>query len=128
MPLTDAMEQAGFFKWQREAMQTAERQLKQLGRERAAQLHRWLLDTDLALKGSHSSPDMSRLAMEHLLLRLDQQLARARRAESIRRHEPASRIGPCDYTLGSQNRRVAAEQRNGPPARRPQSSRPADPT
>ena len=75
MQLTDAMEQAGFFKWQREAMQAAERQLKQLGRERAGQLHRWLLDTDLALKGSHSSPDMARLALEHLLLRMDQQLA-----------------------------------------------------
>jgi DNA polymerase-3 subunit delta len=75
MRLPEALEQAGFFKWQRDAMQAAERQLKQLGRERAAQLPRWLLDTDMALKGSHSSPDMARLALEHLLLRMDQGLA-----------------------------------------------------
>ena len=61
-------------------MQAAERQIKQLGRERAAQLHRWLLETDLALKGSHSSPELSRLAMEHLLLRLDKDLAPRRGA------------------------------------------------
>ncbi|MHB8863798.1 MAG: DNA polymerase III subunit delta, partial [Pirellulaceae bacterium] len=78
MRLPEAMEQAGFFKWQREAMQTAERQLKQLGRQRAGQLHRWLLETDLALKGSHSSPDMARLALEHLLLRMAEQLATPR--------------------------------------------------
>jgi DNA polymerase III subunit delta len=71
----DALAQAGFFTWQREALAAAERQLKQLGRQRAAQLHRWLLETDLALKGSHSSPDMARLALEHLLLRMDQHLA-----------------------------------------------------
>jgi hypothetical protein len=71
----EALEQAGFFTWQRDAMQAAERQLKQLGRERATQLNRWLLETDLALKGSHSSPDMARLALEHLLLRMDQHLA-----------------------------------------------------
>jgi DNA polymerase-3 subunit delta len=75
MRVPEALEQAGFFAWQREAMQTAERQLKQLGRERAVQLHRWLLETDLALKGSHSSPELARLALEHLLLRMDQHLA-----------------------------------------------------
>ncbi|MCU0960015.1 MAG: DNA polymerase III subunit delta [Pirellulaceae bacterium] len=75
LSLAEALEQAGFFKWQREAIQTAERQLKQLGRVRAGQLHQWLLETDLALKGSHSSPDMARLALEQLLLRMDQRLA-----------------------------------------------------
>ena len=73
--LPEAMEQAGFFKWPANAMQTAERQIKQMGRERTAQLHRWLLETDLALKGSHSSPELSRLALEHLIVRLDQGLA-----------------------------------------------------
>lgn len=81
VPLPEALEQAGFFKWQAEAMRAAERQIKQLGRERAAQLHRWLLETDLALKGSHSSPELSRLALEHLLLRLDQRLAPRRAAK-----------------------------------------------
>ena len=75
MRVPEALEKAGFFTWQPDAMRAAERQLKQLGRERAVQLHRWLLETDLALKGSHSSPDMARLALEHLVLRMDQHLA-----------------------------------------------------
>lgn len=75
MRLPAAMEQAGFFKWQRDAMQKAEQQLKQLGQQRAGQFYQWLLETDLALKGSHSSPTMARLALEHLFFRMDQQLA-----------------------------------------------------
>ncbi len=75
MRLPAALEQAGFFTWQQEAMRKAEQQLKQLGRHRAGQLNQWLLETDLALKGSHSSPDMARLALEHLILRLDKHLA-----------------------------------------------------
>ncbi len=78
--LPDALAQAGFFTWQSGAIQTAERQLKQLGRQRAAQLYRWLLETDLALKGSHSSPEMARLTLEHLVLRMDQHLAPPRPA------------------------------------------------
>jgi DNA polymerase III subunit delta len=72
--VADALEKAGFFKWQHEAMRKAERHLKQLGRDRASQLHSWLLETDLALKGSHSSPDLARLTLEHLVLRMDQRL------------------------------------------------------
>lgn len=78
LPLPEVLVQAGFFKWQVEALKRGEQQLKQLGQERAGKLHRWLLETDLALKGSHSAPDMARLALEHLLLRLDKQLAPAR--------------------------------------------------
>ncbi len=74
MRLSQALEQAGFFTWQQDALRKAEQQLKQLGRERAAQLNQWLLETDLALKGSHSSTDMSRLALEHLFIRLDKNL------------------------------------------------------
>ena len=55
-------------------MQKAERQLKQLGRDRASQLYTWLVETDLALKGSHSSPELARLTLEHLVLRMDQRL------------------------------------------------------
>ena len=75
MSLPDALEQAGFLKWQRETLQKAQQQLKQLGRDRASQLYRWLLETDLALKGSHSSPEMARLALEHLIMRMDARLA-----------------------------------------------------
>jgi DNA polymerase-3 subunit delta len=74
--LSDALGQAGFFTWQKQALKTAEQQLKQLGRHRAGEFHQWLLETDLALKGSHSSPELSRLALERLLLRLDRQFAR----------------------------------------------------
>jgi len=74
MRVPEALARAGFFTWQPDTMQAAERQLKQLGRERAAQLNRWLLETDLALKGTHSSPDMARLALEHLVLRMDKHL------------------------------------------------------
>jgi DNA polymerase-3 subunit delta len=51
-------------------MERAERQLRQLGRERAARLYRWLLEADLALKGSHSAPHRARLVLEKLLVRM----------------------------------------------------------
>ena len=72
-----ALEQAGFRKWPKEAMERAERQLRQLGRERAARIYRWLLETDLALKGSHSAPHRARLALEKLLVRMAKQLSPA---------------------------------------------------
>lgn len=65
-----ALEQAGFRKWPRDALQKAEKQLKQISRPRATQLYRWLLETDLSLKGSHSSPQRARFALETLILRL----------------------------------------------------------
>ena len=70
LPLQQALEQAGFRKWPREALKSAEDQLKQLGRVRAAALYRWLLEIDLSLKGSHSSPERARLALEMLFLRM----------------------------------------------------------
>lgn len=72
--LADALAQAGFSRRPHEVMVNAERHLKRLGRVRAGQLHQWLLETDLALKGSHSSPRLAQLALEHLILRLDRQL------------------------------------------------------
>jgi hypothetical protein len=44
--------------------------LRRLGRDRGRQLYRWLLDADLALKGSSSSPVRSRLELEELIVRL----------------------------------------------------------
>jgi hypothetical protein len=41
-----------------------------LGRQRAGQLYRWLLELDLALKGSHSQEDRARWALEELVLRM----------------------------------------------------------
>lgn len=70
LPLQQALEQAGFRKWPREVLQTAEKHLKQLGRVRAAALYHWLLEIDLSLKGTHSSPERARLALEMLFFRM----------------------------------------------------------
>ncbi len=70
-----ALEEGGFRAWPQGAMETAARQLKQLGRQRAGQLYRWLLEADLALKGSHSSPQRQRFVLELLIIRMSRQLA-----------------------------------------------------
>jgi len=65
--LRQALEQAGFKSF---LLGKVEGQLRTLGRARASQLYRWLLETDLALKGSSSSPIRSRLALEELIVKL----------------------------------------------------------
>ncbi len=70
IPLAEALLEAGFRKWPKEALERAEKQLRQLGRQRALGLYEWLLETDLALKGSHSQEDRARLALEKLFVRL----------------------------------------------------------
>ena len=59
--------------WSRRAsssfvLQKAERQLRLLGRQRGAQLYRWLLQADLDLKGESTMPP--RLILERLIVRL----------------------------------------------------------
>jgi DNA polymerase III subunit delta len=76
--LRQVLEQAGFRPFPKGALENAERQLKQLGRDRAGQLFRWLLEADLAIKGTHSSPPLARLVLEQLILRL----ARTSRTET----------------------------------------------
>lgn len=68
--LRDALQQAGFRDWPVGTIKKAEDRLKQLGRVRAGKLYRWLLETDLALKGSHSHEARARLALELLFLKL----------------------------------------------------------
>lgn len=75
-PLRDVLGQAGFRDWPKGTLQRAEEQLKQMGRERAGQLYRWLLEADLGLKGSHSSPSRARFVLERLILRLAKQSGR----------------------------------------------------
>jgi DNA polymerase-3 subunit delta len=58
------------------AIDPSERSLKQLGRRRAGQLYGWLLDADLAMKGTNSSGDGPRLVLEQLIVRLGKQQAR----------------------------------------------------
>jgi DNA polymerase III subunit delta len=74
--LRDALIQAGIPHWNKKGLQRAESQLKQLGRGRAGSIYKWLLETDLALKGSHSSPHRARFALEQLFLRMAKGLGR----------------------------------------------------
>src|SRR5436190_6551931 len=70
IPLREALTQAGFRDWPVGSIAAAEKRLIQLGRQRASRLYRWLLDLDLALKGSHSQDDRARWALEQLVLRM----------------------------------------------------------
>lgn len=79
-----ALQQAGFRAWPAGALELAERQLLQLGRERSRKMYRWLLETDLALKGSHSTPDRARLIMEQLLVKMSHQLSPQRQSAARR--------------------------------------------
>lgn len=63
--LRAALEQAGVRPF---VLQKAERQLKLLGRKRGAETYRWLLQTDLDLKGESAMPP--RLILERLIIRL----------------------------------------------------------
>jgi DNA polymerase III delta subunit len=65
--LRQALQQAGVKPF---LLGKIEPQLRKLGRTRAGQLYRWLLEADLALKGSSSSPARSRLVLETLIVRL----------------------------------------------------------
>jgi DNA polymerase III subunit delta len=65
--LRPALEAAGFKPF---ILTKAEGQLKQLGRGRAGNLYRWLLEADLALKGTSSSATRSRIVLEQLIARL----------------------------------------------------------
>lgn len=68
--LRRALQQAGFRSWPKPILDRAEAQLRQIGRQRAGKLHRWLLAADLALKGTHSAPERARMTLEMLILRL----------------------------------------------------------
>jgi len=65
--LKQALQQAGVKPF---LLGKIEPQLRKLGRARAGQLYRWLLEADLALKGSGSSPARSRLVLEQLIVRI----------------------------------------------------------
>jgi DNA polymerase-3 subunit delta len=65
LSLRNALEQAGVKSF---VLAKAERQLRQLGRHRGAQLYDWLLQADLDLKGASALPP--RLVLERLIVRL----------------------------------------------------------
>ena len=68
--LSQAMLDAGFRKWPQDAFDAAQRQLRQLGRDRAGKMYQWLLETDLALKGTHSTPVKARFMLEKLIFQM----------------------------------------------------------
>jgi DNA polymerase-3 subunit delta len=80
--LRPALERAGVKPF---VMGKAEDQLRRLGRPRANQLYHWLLEADLALKGSSSSPFRSRLVLEELIVRLSAPPATPKLASASRR-------------------------------------------
>jgi DNA polymerase-3 subunit delta len=71
--LKEALTQAGVRDWPFGALAKTEDRLKQLGRQRAGKLYRWLLELDLSLKGTHSQDDRARWALEQLILRMAKQ-------------------------------------------------------
>jgi DNA polymerase-3 subunit delta len=68
--LRAALEQAGVQKF---VLSKAEGQLKQIGRVRASEILRWLLDADLALKGASSGEHRARIVLEQIIARLSRQ-------------------------------------------------------
>jgi DNA polymerase-3 subunit delta len=67
LPARDALAQAGVIPFK---LGNAERQLRQIGRQRAKQLTHWLLAADLAMKGYNSSDERARMEIERLIIRL----------------------------------------------------------
>ncbi|HTQ40956.1 MAG TPA: DNA polymerase III subunit delta [Pirellulales bacterium] len=74
--LPEALREAGVTP-KKFVLDKTERQLRQIGRDRAKHIYRWLLEADLALKGSSSSGDKPRLVLEQLIVRLSRILAPA---------------------------------------------------
>lgn len=68
--LTEALTRAGVKDWPSGKLKKAEDQLKQLNRHRAGQIYRWLLDVDMALKGSHSNESRARTMIEEFIFKL----------------------------------------------------------
>lgn len=68
--LRSALEQSGMPPFK---LAAAEGQLKQIGRDRAKQIYRWLLAADLELKGHNSTKDRARRVLETLVVRLAKQ-------------------------------------------------------
>ena len=80
LSLSSALQQAGVPPFK---LATAERQLRQLGRERAKRLTAWLLAADLAIKGHNSSDARARFELERLIVRLSAAQGRSREAQAV---------------------------------------------
>jgi DNA polymerase III subunit delta len=65
LPPREALAQAGVLPFK---LGDAERQLRQIGRQRAGQITRWLLAADLAVKGHNSADERARIELERLIV------------------------------------------------------------
>jgi DNA polymerase-3 subunit delta len=72
LPPREALAQAGVIPFK---LGDAERQLRQIGRQRAKKITQWLLAADLAMKGHNSSDDRARTELERLIVRLSKATA-----------------------------------------------------
>ena len=61
-----AISQSGF--WGNDA-KLADERLRRIGLKRASRITEWLLELDLKIKGSHSTPQRAQFALEELCLR-----------------------------------------------------------
>jgi len=68
-----ALKQAGFNAWGGE-LDNASQRIRQLGRNRAFQMHQWLVEADLSLKRTHSKPERGRLVLEELFVKMAKEL------------------------------------------------------
>ncbi|HVX11669.1 MAG TPA: DNA polymerase III subunit delta [Pirellulales bacterium] len=80
--MRQALESAGVKPF---VIQKVEAQLRRLGRQRAGRIYQWLLDADLALKGSSSAPARARTVLEQLVVRLGAPETNSRAAATTRR-------------------------------------------
>src|SRR5262249_39282545 len=74
VPLQEALREAGVTP-KKFVLDKTEKQLRQIGWPRARQIYRWLLEADLALKGTSSSGRRARLVLEELIVQLSSHLA-----------------------------------------------------
>lgn len=77
--MSETLKTAGFRSWGNE-IESANSRLKQLGRQRVARILDWLVETDLALKRSHSNEERGRLKLELLFARMAEELSPARQS------------------------------------------------
>ncbi len=76
--------QAGFRQWGGE-IESATRRLRQLGRDRIFSLYRWILETDAAIKGSHSQELRAVFALEMLVIKMAKEFGPAHRSTAPQR-------------------------------------------
>lgn len=79
LSLKSVLERAGVKPFK---LRDAEGQLRQIGRDRAMQLHQWLLDIDLAMKSHSSERSRARIELERLIVRLSRSSASGAKPKS----------------------------------------------